>query len=155
MSSQISELCRVLRLFLSPSLVFLSIAGGIRNGAGLVFAYNVDSFFTQYRDTNSAHYMSWVPLVGGTIGSLLGGILSDRAANLYGHTGRMMVLVVSQVGTCLCRWFGTTSGECHDKYGRQHAPLLCLFTLEHYSLYLMLQLLYLLSATSGGTVYIL
>ena len=97
MSSKISELCHVLRMFLSPSLILLCIAGGIRNGAGLVFAYNVDSFFTQYRHANAAHYMSWIPLVGGTVGSLIGGIVSDRGEKAHGLVGRLVVLVLSQV----------------------------------------------------------
>jgi MFS family permease len=97
LSSKISELCYVLKTFLSPSLILLCIAGGIRNGAGLVFAYNVDSFFTQYRHANAAQYMSWIPLVGGTLGSLLGGVMSDRGERAYGLVGRLAVLVFSQV----------------------------------------------------------
>jgi MFS family permease len=62
-----------------------------------VFAYNVDSFFTQYRHANAAQYMSWIPLVGGTLGSLLGGVMSDRGERAYGLVGRLAVLVFSQV----------------------------------------------------------
>lgn len=44
-------------------------------------------------------YMSWVPLVGSGIGSLLGGYLSDRACSLLGsRAGRPLVAGVSSMG---------------------------------------------------------
>eukprot|EP00752_Nemacystus_decipiens_P014368 g12780.t1 len=40
-------------------------------------------------------FVSWVPLVGGSLGAMMGGILSDRIAKEYGTAGRLWVVVVS------------------------------------------------------------
>jgi hypothetical protein len=71
--------------------------------------------------------MSWIPLVGGTLGSLLGGVMSDRGERAYGLVGRLAVLVFSQLAatplafgvlwisypTCafLCLFFSYVIGE--------------------------------------------
>ena len=41
--------------------------------------------------------MSWVPLLGGTAGAILGGVVSDRLAKSRGFSGRLMVLISSQL----------------------------------------------------------
>lgn len=40
--------------------------------------------------------MSWVPLVAGSIGSVLGGVLADRILKLFGSAARVWVLVIGQ-----------------------------------------------------------
>jgi hypothetical protein len=46
---RVERLCAAGRvLLLSPPLVLLCVAGAIRNGAGIVSAYNVVNFFAQY-----------------------------------------------------------------------------------------------------------
>ena len=37
------------RHFLSPVLILLSLGGAIRNGAGIVWAYNIVLFFNEYQ----------------------------------------------------------------------------------------------------------
>lgn len=84
---------------MSPSLLVLSVAGGVRQGAGLVWSYNVKSYFMRYYCSvlNIGTYLSWVPLVGGTLGAVLGGFISDRLVRRGGQTTRFWVLIVSQL----------------------------------------------------------
>lgn len=89
---------KVLQAYLQPALILMCVAGGIRLGAGLVWAYNVKTYFNQlYCGVDVGVYLSWVPIVGGTLGALLGGLMSDRLARLNGYKGRMWVLIFSQV----------------------------------------------------------
>ncbi len=85
----------VLKVVLSPTLLLLSLAGGVRQGAGLVWSYNVKTFFGC--SVNIGTYMSWVPLVGGTLGAVLGGFLSDRLMKRRGQVARFWVLIISQL----------------------------------------------------------
>ena len=64
-----------------------------------MWAYNVKAFFNQYYcgRVDVGDYLSWVPLVGGTLGAVLGGYVSDRLAKSRGTNARMWVLIVSQV----------------------------------------------------------
>lgn len=42
-------------------------------------------------------WMSWVPFVGGSIGVVLGGFISDRVVKRVGPYSRLLVLIASQV----------------------------------------------------------
>lgn len=95
----ISLFKKVLQAYLQPALILMCVAGGIRLGAGLVWAYNVKTFFSELHcnTIDVGVFLSWVPIVGGTLGALLGGVLSDKFAGMSGYKGRMWVLVLSQV----------------------------------------------------------
>ena len=90
---------KVLQAYLQPALILLCVGGGIRLGAGLVWAYNVKAYFDQLHcgEVDVGEYLSWVPIVGGTLGALFGGLVSDRLARVSGYRGRMWVLIISQV----------------------------------------------------------
>ena len=94
-----SLLKRVLNTYLQPGLLLLCVGGGLRQGGGLVWAYNVKAYFKQYYcgRVNVGDYLSWVPLVGGTLGALVGGFISDRLARSKGFNSRLWVLITSQV----------------------------------------------------------
>ena len=94
-----SLVCKVLRVYIQPSLLLLCVAGGVRQGGGLVWAYNVKAYFDQYYcgRVNVGVYLSWVPLVGGALGAVAGGYVSDRLARTRGYSARLWVLVASQV----------------------------------------------------------
>ena len=85
--------------YLQPPLLLLCVAGGLRQGGGLVWSYNVKAYFTHYycSSINVGRYLSWIPLVGGTVGALFGGWVSDRLAKTGGIAARLWVLVVSQL----------------------------------------------------------
>ena len=94
-----SYFSEVWKSLLNPSLLLLSVAGGVRQGAGLVWSYNVKAFFTGYycSSMDIGTYLSWVPLVGGTLGAVLGGFISDRLVRRRGQVARLWVLIFSQL----------------------------------------------------------
>ena len=94
----------IAKAFLNPSLIAVCIAGGARQGAGLVFAYNIKPFVVnEYCDEEViGRFMSWVPLIGGTIGAVLGGYVSDKLKKRAGRSGRIWVLIISQVSASVC-----------------------------------------------------
>lgn len=87
-------------LYFSPGLLLLCIAGGIRNAGGYVWAYNTELFYEKEKDltkTQIATFMSWIPLVGGSLGAFLGGVVSDLIIKGRGPYHRIWVLIISQV----------------------------------------------------------
>ncbi|XP_013388870.1 protein spinster homolog 1 [Lingula anatina] len=93
------KLHTTIRPFLSPSMILLCLAGSIRNAGGYVWAYNTHPYFEAIgRPTDEiGTYMSVIPLVGGSIGVVLGGFISDVIVKRRGPTARVLVLVASQV----------------------------------------------------------
>ncbi|PFX18488.1 uncharacterized protein LOC111339466 [Stylophora pistillata] len=86
------------RTFMRPSLLILFLAGSIRNAGGYVWAYNTQPYFNKYYpQTNVGEYMSWIPLVGGSLGVVLGGFISDRLIKNRGFYARVWVLLFSQI----------------------------------------------------------
>eukprot|EP00118_Oscarella_pearsei_P019960 m.214851 g.214851 ORF g.214851 m.214851 type:complete len:553 (+) comp39821_c0_seq1:96-1754(+) len=85
---------------LTPSVFLLCIAGGVRNAGGYVWALNTELFFEDVKGqskTQINHWMSWIPLVGGSIGAFVGGIISDVFVKKRGIHTRIWVLVLSQI----------------------------------------------------------
>ena len=92
------KLILLCKTFIRPSLLILFLAGSIRNAGGYVWAYNTQPYFNKYYpNTNVGEYMSWIPLVGGSLGVVLGGFISDRVIKNRGFYARVWVLVFSQV----------------------------------------------------------
>lgn len=86
------------KIFLSPSLLILCLAGSVRNAGGYVWAYNTQPYFDKYYpDVNLGYWMSWIPLVGGSLGVVLGGAISDKVIKNRGLYARVWVLVFSQL----------------------------------------------------------
>lgn len=94
------KIITLLRTFLSPGMFLLCIAGGIRNAGGYVWGYNTEVFFKQlgYSDDTINSFQSWIPLVSGSFGAVLGGLISDLLVRNRGPYTRIWVLIVSQVG---------------------------------------------------------
>ncbi|XP_038637557.1 putative glycerol-3-phosphate transporter 5 isoform X1 [Scyliorhinus canicula] len=87
-----------LRPFTRPSLLLLCAAGSVRNAGGYVWAYNAQLYFNLYHsDADVGRWLSWIPLVGGCIGALSGGFVSDQLVKRSGMYARAWVLVFSQV----------------------------------------------------------
>ncbi len=89
----------LVKTFIMPGMLMLCIAGGIRNAGGYVWAYNTQPFFQAkgYSDTTIASFMSVIPLVGGSLGAVTGGVISDFLVKGRGAMARIWVLVGSQV----------------------------------------------------------
>lgn len=63
-----------------PSLLLLCIASSIRNAAGYVWAYNTQVYFDGLGQTPAqiGSWMSWIPIVGGSIGTVFCGFLENN-----------------------------------------------------------------------------
>ena len=84
--------------FLMPGMFVLCLAGSIRNAGGYVWAYNTQVFFQKfYTRSEINRFMSWIPLVGGSLGAVVGGVISDFLVKNRGTAARIWVMVVSQV----------------------------------------------------------
>jgi len=77
----------------SMSVISMSVTGGY------VWGVNTQLFFQDQGQTSTqiGEFMSWIPLVGGSIGAFFGGFISDRFVKKRGVVARMVVLVISQV----------------------------------------------------------
>nr|XP_054769576.1 uncharacterized protein LOC129277421 [Lytechinus pictus] len=91
----LQKLKMVMACFCSPSLLILCLAGSIRNGAGYVWGYNTQLYFTTYYpEVSTGQWLSWIPLVGGSIAVVFGGFISDRVVK-WGPYARIWVLIAS------------------------------------------------------------
>ena len=64
-----------------------------------MWAYNTENFFKVkgYSGETISSFMSWIPLVGGSLGAAFGGIISDIIVKKRGPYARVWVLIISQV----------------------------------------------------------
>lgn len=93
------RLLLLLRTFIMPGMFMLCLAGGIRNAGGYVWGYNTEIFFIKsgYSTTTIKNFMSWIPLVGGSLGAIVGGLISDILVKGRSPYMRIWVLIVSQL----------------------------------------------------------
>jgi len=85
----------------TPNLIILLVGSCIRNGAGYVWAYNSKQFFQNVRnqsDDQQAEFMSWIPLIGGSLGAMFGGFIYDRiVSKSKKRWHRLLVLIFSNL----------------------------------------------------------
>ena len=81
------------------SLVTVDLCPLPSTPAGYVWAYNTQLYYQSVGETTATigSYMSWIPLLGGSVGVILGGFISDRIVRRIGPRGRLIVLTISQV----------------------------------------------------------
>ena len=67
--------------------------------AGYVFGYYAQTYFEGMGQTKEdiGAYMSWIPLVGGSLSVVVGGLIADYVVRKYGPVARLFVIVVSLV----------------------------------------------------------
>jgi hypothetical protein len=100
---QLKLVLLLLKTLFLPGMLTLIIAGAIRNAGGYVWAYNTQPFFSTFvSDDIISIYMTAIPLVGGCIGSIVGGIISDTLVKNRGTYARIWVLIFSQVSSHSC-----------------------------------------------------
>jgi len=95
--SMITKLKLVAKNSLQPSLLMLYIAGSVRNASGYVFGYYAETFYeNQGRSKDEiGMYMSWTPLIGGSLSVLLGGYVADKVVKKFGLIGRIGIIIIS------------------------------------------------------------
>ncbi|CAB3219906.1 unnamed protein product [Arctia plantaginis] len=81
-----------------PRIVLLCIAASIRHCGGMCFAYNSDLYYRDYfPDVDLGWWLFAVTVVIGSIGVVIGGIISDKYVEKMGIRSRVMVLGLSQL----------------------------------------------------------
>lgn len=77
----------------SPTLILLCIAGGVRNAGGYVWAYQTEKWFVETQHVSKpvfSAYLGVIPLIGGSIGALVGGFVSDKLVQRKGSDGKSL-----------------------------------------------------------------
>ena len=71
------------------------------SAAFYVWLYNCDVYYESLgqRAEEIGTYMSWSPVLGGSLGLVLGGYISDSITEKYGTNARLLVVIISQVTT--------------------------------------------------------
>ncbi|KAH9496637.1 hypothetical protein Btru_009903 [Bulinus truncatus] len=89
----------ILFAFTRPSLILLSSAGSVRHAAGYSLAYYAQLYFeaSHISKVVIASYMSWIPLVFGSLGVLGGGCISDKVVKKKKIHARVAVIIASQI----------------------------------------------------------
>ncbi|XP_047343477.1 probable glucarate transporter isoform X1 [Vespa velutina] len=86
------------KVILQPRIILLCLAASIRHCGGMCFAYNCDLY---YRDYFPDHDLGWwlfaVTIVIGSIGVVVGGVVSDKFVAKMGIRSRVAVLAISQL----------------------------------------------------------
>ncbi|XP_037084218.1 probable sphingolipid transporter spinster homolog 1 [Pollicipes pollicipes] len=86
------------RVFLQPSILLLLLGASMRHTAGFCWSTNTQLYFqTYYPTADLGLWLSWVSLVGGSIGVTVGGLVSDRLVKRLGLKSRVWVLSASQL----------------------------------------------------------
>jgi predicted MFS family arabinose efflux permease len=90
-----TSLCKVL---MSPGVVMLMIAASIRHCGGMTFAYNADLYYNSYFPHVDLGWWLFAVTIGiGSIGVVVGGIVSDKIVKKMGVRSRVLVLALSQL----------------------------------------------------------
>ena len=87
-----------LKHFFQPAVLFLCLAACVRHTAGFAWAYNTQLYYdTYYPAVDVGLWLFFVSIVGGSVGILIGGAVSDRIVKKIGLHARAWVLAASQV----------------------------------------------------------
>jgi len=80
-----------------PSVMLLVLSACVRHSASYCWAYNAKLYFDEYfPGSNLPLWMSLGSILGGSMGIISGGLVSDFIARHHGVQTRLWVLVVSQ-----------------------------------------------------------
>ncbi|XP_063233466.1 MFS-type efflux pump MSMEG_3705 [Bacillus rossius redtenbacheri] len=86
------------RVLLQPRVVALCLAASIRHTGGLCFAYNCDLYYQNYFPTEDLGWWLFIVTFGiGSIGVIVGGVISDKFVARMGIKSRVAVLALSQL----------------------------------------------------------
>ncbi|KAF5284137.1 hypothetical protein FQR65_LT00137 [Abscondita terminalis] len=81
-----------------PRVIMLALAASIRHCGGMCFAYNCDLYYqTYFPDYDLGWWLFAVTIVIGSIGVVVGGVISDKIVAKLGIKSRLAVLAISQI----------------------------------------------------------
>ncbi|XP_008560899.1 putative metabolite transport protein HI_1104 [Microplitis demolitor] len=86
------------KVILQPRIILLCLAASIRHCGGMCFAYNCDLYYREYfPDYDLGWWLFAVTIVIGSIGVVVGGVVSDKFVAKMGIRSRVAVLAISQI----------------------------------------------------------
>ncbi|CAH4028002.1 probable 4-methylmuconolactone transporter [Pieris brassicae] len=81
-----------------PRIILLCLAASIRHCGGMTFAYNADLYYRDYfPDVDLGWWLFAVTVGIGSVGVVVGGVVSDKFVSRMGVRSRVLVLAVSQL----------------------------------------------------------
>ncbi|KAJ8958537.1 hypothetical protein NQ318_002332 [Aromia moschata] len=81
-----------------PRVILLCLAASIRHCGGMCFAYNCDLYYqTYFPDYDLGWWLFAMTIIIGSIGVVVGGVISDKIVAKMGIRSRCVVLAVSQI----------------------------------------------------------
>ncbi|GAB0099276.1 uncharacterized protein DMENIID0001_151270 [Sergentomyia squamirostris] len=93
-----AEKISIWQVLKQPRIILLVIASSIRHCGGMTFAYNCDLYYTSYFPDVDLGWWLFIVTVGiGSIGIVVGGVVSDRIVAKMGIRSRVAVLAISQL----------------------------------------------------------
>ncbi|ALC48350.1 CG14439 [Drosophila busckii] len=82
----------------NPAMIMLMIAASIRHCGGMTFAYNADLYYNNYfPDVDLGWWLFGVTIGIGSVGVVIGGVVSDKIVAKMGIRSRAFVLALSQL----------------------------------------------------------
>lgn len=88
----------LVKVLMEPRVVMLMIAASIRHCGGMTFAYNADLYYNIYFPNVDLGWWLFAVTIGiGSIGVVVGGIISDKFVKKMGIRSRVLVLGLSQL----------------------------------------------------------
>ncbi|XP_026674694.1 uncharacterized protein LOC108631515 isoform X1 [Ceratina calcarata] len=89
---------RIWKVILQPRIIMLCLAASIRHCGGMCFAYNCDLYYRDYYpDYDLGWWLFAVTIVIGSIGVVVGGVISDKFVAKMGVRSRVACLAISQI----------------------------------------------------------
>lgn len=88
----------LVKVLMQPRVILLMIAASIRHCGGMTFAYNADLYYNIYfPDVDLGWWLFAVTIGIGSIGVVIGGIVSDKFVAKMGIRSRVACLAISQL----------------------------------------------------------
>lgn len=85
-------------MLLQPRVLMLVFAASIRHSGGMTFAYNADLYYNIYFPDVDLGWWLFIVTIGiGSIGVVVGGVVSDKIVAKMGIKSRVAVLAISQL----------------------------------------------------------
>jgi predicted MFS family arabinose efflux permease len=86
------------KVLMQPNVVLLMIAASIRHTGGMTFAYNADLYYNNYfPEVDLGWWLFFVTIGIGSVGVVVGGVVSDKIVKKMGVRSRVLVLALSQL----------------------------------------------------------
>ncbi|GAB1870091.1 Hexuronate transporter [Camponotus japonicus] len=86
------------KVLLQPRIILLCLAASIRHCGGLCFAYNCDLYYRDYFPDYDLGWWLFAVTIGiGSIGVVIGGVISDKFVAKMGIRSRVACLTISQI----------------------------------------------------------